>query len=372
MSQLRRDNVEFCDDRMSGPYGSFVKPFHATNKETPELLKAIDGLIYDLGRCTIGVDAIATAGTWVDRSGTHGEGRAIDIDGIKFNGGETMVCNRDRHAPTDYYMTVDSCARRNFNIVLDAWYNSAHRDHFHCDMSTNCGKYRGTKSNTAYIQAALTYLGYDPGPIDKMVGPRTRSAFGGWYRHELGSSIPDLSVPFMAESLADWWVDKQASLEPDLIKFPSGVEIEAVEVEDPAYRTPYGNPAPLFAITDESREYKLSDHFKLKEFCCKNTSYKYVRVAPHLVETLEKIRAVVKKPIIVASGHRPEAYNQRIGGATDSLHIPGLAADIKVDGYTGYKLATICDRVIGAWGGVGSYPTWAHADVRGSYARWRE
>ncbi|GLO46619.1 hypothetical protein PPUN109347_31820 [Pseudomonas putida] len=45
---------------------------------------------------------------------------------------------------------------------------------------------------------------------------------------------------------------------------------------------------------------------------------------------LEKVRALFDAPIIVSSGYRSERVNRAIGGASNSQHVMGLAADFTV------------------------------------------
>lgn len=47
----------------------------------------------------------------------------------------------------------------------------------------------------------------------------------------------------------------------------------------------------------------------------------------YLAESLEVIRAILDRPIIVTSGYRCAALNRMIGGSENSRHIVGLAAD---------------------------------------------
>ncbi len=49
-------------------------------------------------------------------------------------------------------------------------------------------------------------------------------------------------------------------------------------------------------------------------------------------EVLEKIRAHFGKPVIVTSGFRSEAVNRDAGGASNSQHLLGEAADIHIPG----------------------------------------
>ncbi|MFJ7009266.1 D-Ala-D-Ala carboxypeptidase family metallohydrolase [Pseudomonas putida] len=49
-----------------------------------------------------------------------------------------------------------------------------------------------------------------------------------------------------------------------------------------------------------------------------------------LCGALEQVRALFGAPIIVSSGFRSEKVNRLIGGATNSQHVQGLAADFTV------------------------------------------
>jgi zinc D-Ala-D-Ala carboxypeptidase len=55
-----------------------------------------------------------------------------------------------------------------------------------------------------------------------------------------------------------------------------------------------------------------------------------------LLAMLELLRALVNRPIIVTSGPRCEPYNTSIGGALDSAHLTGQAADLSAP--TSYQM----------------------------------
>lgn len=71
------------------------------------------------------------------------------------------------------------------------------------------------------------------------------------------------------------------------------------------------------------------------------------------------------------SGYRPPAYNAAVGGAADSLHLDGLAADVVSEHVPFAVLTETADRLIGEAGGVGTYwgQSFVHVDLRGEYAR---
>jgi zinc D-Ala-D-Ala carboxypeptidase len=53
-----------------------------------------------------------------------------------------------------------------------------------------------------------------------------------------------------------------------------------------------------------------------------------------LADLLEKVRAVVNKPIMINSGYRCKLVNDSVGSSDKSQHRIGCAADIRVPGMT--------------------------------------
>jgi hypothetical protein len=56
---------------------------------------------------------------------------------------------------------------------------------------------------------------------------------------------------------------------------------------------------------------------------------------------LEEIRSLVNMPIVVSSGYRSPALNRAVGGARNSAHVLGLAADINAARLDPKRLAQI-------------------------------
>ena len=121
---------------------------------------------------------------------------------------------------------------------------------------------------------------------------------------------------------------------------------------------------------------KLTNNFNLNEFNKHNfpLTETILRNIQELAKNLQVLRDEVKKPIKITSGYRDSSFNKKIGGATQSRHITGQAADIKIEGYTPKQVASIIEKLIAAGkmkqGGLGIYSTWIHYDVRGTKARW--
>ena len=58
-----------------------------------------------------------------------------------------------------------------------------------------------------------------------------------------------------------------------------------------------------------------------------------------LTRTLDQVREYVRRPMRVTSAFRSPAVNAKVGGAPDSRHLTGLAADVKVLGLSAEDLS---------------------------------
>jgi uncharacterized protein YcbK (DUF882 family) len=115
---------------------------------------------------------------------------------------------------------------------------------------------------------------------------------------------------------------------------------------------------------------KLSANFKVKEFACTDGSDP-VFIDSELVNVLQKIRTHFGKAVTITSAYRTPGRNKAVGGETYSQHLYGKAADIKVKGVTPQKVAAYAEKLLPAKGGIGTYNTFTHVDVRSTKARWK-
>jgi uncharacterized protein YcbK (DUF882 family) len=122
---------------------------------------------------------------------------------------------------------------------------------------------------------------------------------------------------------------------------------------------------------------KLTNNFSLEEFKSKCGRDIPNNVLPNIIQlakNLQVLRDAVGKSITITSGYRSPQHNKKIGGAKDSQHVKGLAADIKVAGMTPKEVALVIEGLIESGkmrqGGIGIYPSWVHYDIRGTKARW--
>lgn len=104
--------------------------------------------------------------------------------------------------------------------------------------------------------------------------------------------------------------------------------------------------------------------------------------AIHLaVDILEPIRARWQGPIMIVSWYRSPWHNKAVGGAAQSRHMFGDAADIApVNRARTAELHALIEQMLTAdelpdLGGLGKYAAWIHVDARprpvnGHIARW--
>ena len=115
---------------------------------------------------------------------------------------------------------------------------------------------------------------------------------------------------------------------------------------------------------------KLSMNFSVKEFACSDGSDP-VFIAVELVEVLQKIRTHFGKSVTITSAYRTPSKNKAVGGTTYSQHLYGMAADIKVSGVSPKKVAAYAEKLLPKSGGIGTYSTFTHIDVRSTKSRWK-
>lgn len=115
---------------------------------------------------------------------------------------------------------------------------------------------------------------------------------------------------------------------------------------------------------------KISDHFGVWEFKCKDNS-RVIVLDKALVELLEIIRLHYNKPLHINSGYRTVQYNATLKNSSPkSQHILGKAADIWLNGVSPKQLYSWLDSSYPNSLGIGIYDTFVHVDVREGKSRW--
>ena len=110
---------------------------------------------------------------------------------------------------------------------------------------------------------------------------------------------------------------------------------------------------------------KLSDNFSVSEFESKDGAEMPKDVLKNireLAKNLQALRDYLKAPITVTSGYRSPEHNKRIGGAKNSFHVKGMAADVKVKGHSPAEVIEAIKELIEkgdmSEGGIGKYSSW--------------
>ena len=123
-----------------------------------------------------------------------------------------------------------------------------------------------------------------------------------------------------------------------------------------------------YSLRKEGTAY-ISPDFQVREFACRDGSDKVV-IDLRLVHVLQRIRDHFGKSVHINSGYRTRYYNTKVGGAANSQHLHGTAADITVNGVAPSVVADYVETLMPDTGGIGRYKTFTHVDVRKRKARW--
>ncbi len=115
---------------------------------------------------------------------------------------------------------------------------------------------------------------------------------------------------------------------------------------------------------------KLSTNFRVREFACTDGSDP-IFIDTELVNILQKIRSHFGKSVTITSAYRTPSKNNAVGGSFYSQHLYGKAADIKVAGIAPKSVSAYAEKLMPKSGGIGTYSTFTHIDVRSTKARWK-
>ena len=188
-------------------------------------------------------------------------------------------------------------------------------------------------------QNLLQYLGYYEGRVDGISGPLTECAIADFRADNGNPALGDeLEEVLKTAVFQDWF---------------KGVE-----------------PLENFGDTLENF-WDTVKYFGRHEFACKCGKCGGFPVEPDeaFIRKLDAFRERVGEPVYVNSGIRCKEHNAAVGGAENSRHLYGDAADIRCDGKTPRELYDIADEMFPD-GGVGLYGWGVHIDDRGYKARW--
>ena len=107
-----------------------------------------------------------------------------------------------------------------------------------------------------------------------------------------------------------------------------------------------------------------SEHFNEKELACR-CGCSVNLATPELLTALELFRCLVGVPVTINSATRCVVHNRAEGGAPNSAHVRGLAADVMVSGLTAAQLEAVARQVPTIQGiGRDDRKGYIHIDVR--------
>jgi zinc D-Ala-D-Ala carboxypeptidase len=102
-------------------------------------------------------------------------------------------------------------------------------------------------------------------------------------------------------------------------------------------------------------------NFSPRELACKGTGS--VLVDEVALDRLQKLRDALGIPINLTSAYRSPEHNARVGGAKKSLHMKGLAFDVRMDNHDPYVFEMAAKEA--GFRGIGYYPhkNFIHIDL---------
>lgn len=110
---------------------------------------------------------------------------------------------------------------------------------------------------------------------------------------------------------------------------------------------------------------QITRNFKDSEFQCPCCGV--IKYDKSLVDKLQIIRNIIGVAITINSGYRCSNHNTKVGGYIKSLHMQGIAVDMKVTPGKMKDLIELSKHVFYN-NGVGVYPNHIHVDM-GTYQR---
>ena len=115
---------------------------------------------------------------------------------------------------------------------------------------------------------------------------------------------------------------------------------------------------------------QLSNNFWRYEFACR-CGCGFDTVDAELIRVLEDLRAKLGgRRVHINSGCRCPGHNRDEGGADDSMHLQGKAADFWVDDVHPDIVADYLEDLYPDCYGIGRYVGRTHLDVRKGKVRW--
>lgn len=124
---------------------------------------------------------------------------------------------------------------------------------------------------------------------------------------------------------------------------------------------------------------QLTKNFHIDEFRCNDAAKTPVPESMilnvlELAQNLQVIRDHIGESISINSGYRTDDYNDSVGGSDESQHKEAKAGDLRAAKMSPEDLHHAIEKLMLGGriknGGLGSYISFTHYDVRDHQARW--
>lgn len=116
----------------------------------------------------------------------------------------------------------------------------------------------------------------------------------------------------------------------------------------------------------------LNKYFKRSEFACR-CGCGFDTVDAELLAVLTDLRETVGEPLVITSGCRCAEHNQKVGGAKNSVHMTGKAADVRFQSNSKTPVSALHQILLEKYPdkyGIASADSFTHIDVRAKKSRW--
>lgn len=214
------------------------------------------------------------------------------------------------------------------------------------------------------VQNLLQYLFYYEGIPDDIYGPKTRDATAAFQKVYATIGYDGIPGPETEAALID--------------AVATGKYFKPAPAEEPK-KQPEETPEEPAEAPESEDFWSGIRYFKREEFRCR-CGGKYCNGFPvepdeTLVRKLDEFRRKLGVPVRIVdaggSGVRCPQHNQNVGGAANSQHLYGLAADCH-SSKSPEEMYRVAEEVLQGTGGLGIYKWGIHFDVRAGKSRWDE
>lgn len=217
-------------------------------------------------------------------------------------------------------------------------------------------------------QRQLQFLGYYTGKIDGLWGNQSVAATRA-FQQANGLVVDGKFGPKTEEKTMQLVIDIQRKIGANVDGL---VGSETIAKYNEWKKANASSGASASASSDWWDDIKYFDRNEFKCKCGRYCNGFPVEPDQALVKLLDTVRAHYGRPFTPNSAIRCTKHNRAVGGASNSQHLYGTAADIPASslGVTPKQLAAYLETLLPNTGGIGIYSWGCHVDTRKTKSRW--